>query len=174
MLAVYLPSRLWFPSLHAELLALLLSLFRKKGMPDRERATFTRVQELVQQMMGGEQQLSELILDSGCGTGRSTLLLARQHPHALVVGVDKSGTRLSKFQDTGAPACSEEEDAEVALCHSSSQTEDDSDSDEVEVIVSEEEGDSVRLLPQQPNAMLVQADLVSWLHTMYTGRIWDP
>ncbi len=37
-----------------------------------------------------------VILDSGCGTGESTLLLARRYPDCLVVGVDKSAVRLDK------------------------------------------------------------------------------
>ncbi len=37
-----------------------------------------------------------LILDSGCGTGESTLALAERHPDAFVLGVDKSLARLQK------------------------------------------------------------------------------
>lgn len=37
-----------------------------------------------------------LILDSGCGTGASTAELARCHPDALVIGLDKSAARLEK------------------------------------------------------------------------------
>ncbi len=37
-----------------------------------------------------------LILDSFCGTGMSTTVLANQHPDALVLGVDKSADRLSR------------------------------------------------------------------------------
>lgn len=36
------------------------------------------------------------ILDAGCGTGASTLALARLHPQALLLGVDKSARRLDK------------------------------------------------------------------------------
>ena len=51
-----------------------------------------------------------IILDSGCGVGLSTLLLALQYPDSLIIGVDKSSHRLSKngfyrkkiFNDTGA------------------------------------------------------------------------
>lgn len=35
------------------------------------------------------------VLDAGCGTGASTLALARLHPDRLVLGVDKSAARLA-------------------------------------------------------------------------------
>ncbi|CAM9562378.1 unnamed protein product, partial [Sphacelaria rigidula] len=37
-----------------------------------------------------------VILDSGCGTGRSSVWLARSFPHLPVIGVDRSAVRLSK------------------------------------------------------------------------------
>jgi tRNA (guanine-N7-)-methyltransferase len=37
-----------------------------------------------------------LVLDSFCGTGHSTCVLAQRHPNHLVVGIDKSSNRLSK------------------------------------------------------------------------------
>jgi len=37
-----------------------------------------------------------LVLDSFCGTGHSTRLLARDHPDCTVIGVDKSTARLSR------------------------------------------------------------------------------
>lgn len=37
-----------------------------------------------------------LVLDSACGTGESTAVLARRHPDALVVGVDQSAERLAR------------------------------------------------------------------------------
>jgi len=40
-----------------------------------------------------------LVLDSGCGTGESTRLIARTLPDCLVIGVDKSAARLAR---TGA------------------------------------------------------------------------
>ena len=43
-----------------------------------------------------------LILDSFCGTGMSTALLAAAHPDALVVGIDQSVHRLAKHQTNGA------------------------------------------------------------------------
>ncbi len=41
-------------------------------------------------------QQRPLILDSFCGTGQSTGILATQHPRHLVVGVDKSAHRLAR------------------------------------------------------------------------------
>jgi len=35
------------------------------------------------------------VLDAGCGTGASTFVLARRHPHRRVIGVDKSAARLA-------------------------------------------------------------------------------
>lgn len=37
-----------------------------------------------------------LVLDTGCGTGMSTAALARRHPGALVLGIDKSEDRLGR------------------------------------------------------------------------------
>ena len=37
-----------------------------------------------------------IVLDSGCGTGRSTMHFAQMFPQHLVLGVDRSSVRLSK------------------------------------------------------------------------------
>ena len=37
-----------------------------------------------------------IIVDSGCGTGRSTRILAEANPHAAVLGVDRSEHRLAR------------------------------------------------------------------------------
>ena len=39
----------------------------------------------------------KIVLDSGCGTGASTRLIAEHHPDCLVIGVDKSKVRLRKL-----------------------------------------------------------------------------
>lgn len=38
----------------------------------------------------------EIILDACCGVGQSTRILAQQNPDTLVIGVDKSGHRISR------------------------------------------------------------------------------
>ncbi len=40
-----------------------------------------------------------LVLDSGCGTGASTVHLAQSHPDALVLGIDKSAARLARGRE---------------------------------------------------------------------------
>jgi tRNA (guanine-N7-)-methyltransferase len=37
-----------------------------------------------------------VLLDSGCGTGESTLFLGRQNPSCLIIGIDKSAVRMQK------------------------------------------------------------------------------
>ena len=49
----------------------------------------------------GSAAAAALVLDSGCGTGESTKLIARAFPDCLVIGVDKSNARLAR---TGAPS----------------------------------------------------------------------
>jgi tRNA G46 methylase TrmB len=53
--------------------------------------------EALQPMIAGES--GALVLDSGCGTGESTLRAAAVHPDCLVVGVDKSAARLGRRAD---------------------------------------------------------------------------
>ncbi len=45
----------------------------------------------------------QIILDSGCGTGKSTIALAKQNPSALLIGVDRSCDRLSKIRLDSTP-----------------------------------------------------------------------
>lgn len=62
----------------------------KPVLPAHTQQAFATVAELV------GQNESSLILDSGCGTGQSTRLIAAHNPDALVIGLDKSAVRLQK------------------------------------------------------------------------------
>ncbi|MFL0804066.1 MAG: methyltransferase domain-containing protein [Agarilytica sp.] len=46
-----------------------------------------------------------LILDSCCGTGMSTRILAQRNPEAFVVGVDQSEHRLNKYSESEPENC---------------------------------------------------------------------
>ena len=64
----------------------------REPTPAHSRSAAARIGELLENHGG------PLILDSFCGTGMSTATLAEQYPHALVIGVDKSESRLSKHK----------------------------------------------------------------------------
>ena len=44
-----------------------------------------------------------LVFDSGCGTGHSTRLMAQRHPDCLVIGIDRSASRLSRLGRSDLP-----------------------------------------------------------------------
>ena len=46
-----------------------------------------------------------LVLDTGCGTGASSRTLARRHPGAQVIGIDKSADRLARGAAEGEDTC---------------------------------------------------------------------
>src|SRR5437879_2918264 len=52
-----------------------------------------------------KQQEKPIILDSGCGTGLSTMLLAKLYPNHWVLGFDKSKARLSRLHSPVPPNC---------------------------------------------------------------------
>ncbi|MGS0495757.1 tRNA (guanine(46)-N(7))-methyltransferase TrmB [Pseudoalteromonas mariniglutinosa] len=62
----------------------------KKPIAAHTQTAFDQVNEKVQAFAG------PIILDSCCGVGESTAHLAKRHPDALVIGIDKSSHRLDK------------------------------------------------------------------------------
>ncbi len=54
---------------------------------------FEQMNEIIKNFDG------EVILDSCCGVGQSSRLLAQRYPNALVIGVDKSAHRLNRNVD---------------------------------------------------------------------------
>jgi tRNA (guanine-N7-)-methyltransferase len=67
-----------------------LTTAHRKPVADHDRAA---LQELQGHLANDPRPL---VLDSFCGTGQSTALLASRHPAHLVVGVDKSANRLGR------------------------------------------------------------------------------
>jgi len=72
------------------------SFLHNAPTPEHTRATFGATAAWLAERHGARRGAGGLLLDSGCGTGRSTLLLAQQHPDCLVIGVDRSLARLRK------------------------------------------------------------------------------
>ncbi|TMO72601.1 tRNA (guanine(46)-N(7))-methyltransferase TrmB [Pseudoalteromonas aurantia] len=81
------------PSLHEKLDEIvnkhLIAEFKKPIAAHTQKA-FDEVNERVQAFTG------DIILDSCCGVGESTANLAKLHPKALIIGIDKSSHRLDK------------------------------------------------------------------------------
>jgi tRNA G46 methylase TrmB len=63
--------------------------FQKPYQPHTQEA-FDEINSIVQAFDG------PVILDSCCGVGQSTRLLAKRNPDALVIGVDKSAHRINR------------------------------------------------------------------------------
>ena len=71
----------------------------RKPCPQHTRVAF-------EQFLAHYQRRSRpLILDSFCGTGMSTELLAEKHPDKWVVGIDQSAHRLAKHSNSIAGNC---------------------------------------------------------------------
>eukprot|EP00986_Skeletonema_menzelii_P004510 scaffold1543_cov128-Skeletonema_menzelii.AAC.5 len=84
-----------------------------------------------------KKQLSDtskvnVILDSGCGTGKSSVILGGMYPNCVVIGVDQSLARLSRNKSYKQSDYSEESDSEKQTrAHTSSNNQDNSLNDNV-------------------------------------------
>ena len=75
----------------------------QKPYQSHTKQAFDDVNKLVQTFLVNNPD-GEIILDSCCGVGQSTRLLAKRYPKALIIGVDKSLSRIERnvegFDDT--------------------------------------------------------------------------
>lgn len=60
-----------------------------KPIAAHTRSAFDLIKEII-------DPTKDVVLDSGCGTGRSTILLGEMYPDKQVIGVDRSFVRLNK------------------------------------------------------------------------------
>lgn len=71
-----------------------------RPIADHTREAFAEAETFVEGFYGGngnaETAPRAVILDSGCGTGESTIHIARRFPIIPVIGIDKSCARLNK------------------------------------------------------------------------------
>ena len=75
-----------------------------RPIADHTRAAFAEAEKFIEGFYGGADYdedavghpTHKVILDSGCGTGESTLNIAVAHPDIPVIGIDKSAARLTK------------------------------------------------------------------------------
>ncbi len=81
------------PGIHeklAEIVAKHIEHPSQKPIQAHTQQAFDEMDAIVQSFSG------PVILDSCCGVGQSTRILAKQNPQALVIGVDKSDHRINR------------------------------------------------------------------------------
>lgn len=77
-----------------------------RPVADHTREAFATAKEFVDRFYGNASANKpfDVILDSGCGTGESTVHIAKRFPDTPVIGVDKSAVRLTRACAGNAPA----------------------------------------------------------------------
>ena len=75
--------------------ARLADLVHKHANSDFRKPPAAYSQAALARLYAVWDRRAPLVLDAGCGTGVSTLALARLHPDCLVIGVDQSQVRLA-------------------------------------------------------------------------------
>lgn len=76
-----------------------------RPIADHTRAAFAEAEKFVEGFYkDAGHDTHKVILDSGCGTGESTLNIALAHPDIPVIGIDKSAARLTKAGAGGKSA----------------------------------------------------------------------
>lgn len=86
-------------SVHPELIDLVTKYARTtflRPVPEHQRRVFD-------ELLTFARNFDELIIDSGCGTGLSTMKLAEQFSNHGVIGIDKSLARLGRAASFDAP-----------------------------------------------------------------------
>lgn len=116
------------------------------------------------------------ILYSGCGTGRSTKLLARMHPDHLVIGVDRSFVRLTKVQAnrrSGADDDEDDDDDDEGSDEKRSSNDGNGDDGNDDVLNSSASSKRPYCLQVGPNAYLVRAELVDFWRCCLQNEWWQ-
>lgn len=72
----------------------------QKPISDHTQLAFDRIKSHVDDSIKGGMPL---ILDSCCGTAMSTRIIAVENPNALVIGIDRSASRLTKEYNNNLP-----------------------------------------------------------------------
>jgi tRNA G46 methylase TrmB len=113
-----------------------------------------------------------IVLDSGCGTGRSTIVLGQKYPNSIVIGVDRSLLRLTKNRNVKKEYIPiEYSDGKMNYFMDKTQQprvkriHEDSMDEEEDVF--NDDDDPTRLVEQvAPNVWLVRAELVDFWRLM--------
>lgn len=74
----------------------LLTYLEKKGIAEHNQEAFDLAMRRYEQHCEQIGRKVPIVLDSCCGTGRSTQIIAQHRPGAFVIGMDKSAPRLAR------------------------------------------------------------------------------
>lgn len=81
------------PGIHEKLAEIVNKHLAHPSKKPFQQHTLDAFEKVNAQVLAHE---GEIILDSCCGVGQSTRLLAKQNPNALVIGIDKSAHRIER------------------------------------------------------------------------------
>ena len=111
-----------------------------KPIAAHTKEAFEVAQEFISKVLESHATIkNKIILDSGCGTARSTVLLAKKYPDCIVIGVDRSMARLNRnvIFRKGNEKCGQSDDI-----------------DESNIIA--------QSFPEEPNLLIVRAELADF------------
>lgn len=75
----------------------LEEVVKKHLLSTYQRPIAAHTQSVFDSLVESLQATSKpLIFDTGCGTGESSIALSKQHPDSIVIGIDRSLTRIEK------------------------------------------------------------------------------
>ena len=74
-----------------------------RPVADHTREAFSKALDFVESFYANREGAKDVILDSGCGTGESTLHIAKRFQNIPVIGIDKSAARLDRACSGKAP-----------------------------------------------------------------------
>jgi tRNA (guanine-N7-)-methyltransferase len=126
----------------------------KKPIAGHTRAAFDQLQQQNPNLLVQSKD-SKLILDSGCGTGRSSLVLGELFPDSFVIGVDRSMARLQKNSKVPRKGSRYPSPPETS-----------SDANEDENDDNDKDSDNILVQQVADNVWLVRAELVDFWHIM--------
>jgi len=67
-----------------------------KPIAAHTKEAFRCAEEFVNNFRDADGRNRKIIFDSGCGTGRSTLIIGKMYPDCVVIGIDRSISRLNR------------------------------------------------------------------------------
>ena len=111
-----------------------------------------------------------VILDSGCGTGRSTFILGQMHPNCVVIGIDQSIARLIRNKSYNQTDLSDDDDQDE---YSNQKRRNDRNNNFSNVPLSNHQDDQSQSNNQNDNVLLLRAELSDFWKCCLSSNQWQ-